>query len=223
MKDFVAVSHIKKSFGVLQVLRGVSFTIEQGQYVAIMGPSGSGKTTLLQLLGLLDKPDEGDICIGGQSIIPLKGKQEDRFRASEVGFVFQFHELLPELTALENCMLPALIVGKKNDEASALARTLLGDLGLSARLSHKPYQLSGGEKQRIAVARALINRPALLLADEPSGSLDKDSKEELHSLLEEVKNRWGQTIIVVTHDERLAERADRLLLLENGLIVEKEQ
>lgn len=218
LTPFVKVDDLKKSFGSLDVLRGVSFSVQKGEYIAIMGSSGSGKTTLLQLLGILDKPDSGEITINGKNILSLKDKGKDRFRNHHIGFVFQFHELLPEFTALENVALPALIKGTPMREALSEATRLLDFLSLRNRIKHKPDALSGGEKQRVAVARALINKPDLLLADEPSGSLDEAHKEDLHQLFEQVQREYQQTMIVVTHDASLALRADRVLRLEKGLI-----
>ncbi len=219
MPPFVQVEQLKKSFGKLEVLHNISFRVDKGEYVAIMGSSGSGKTTLLQLLGLLDTPNEGTISINGIATISLSERKKDIFRNQRIGFVFQFHELLPEFTALENTMLPALIRGDSFRTARKKAEELLEVLSLQHRSAHKPSELSGGEKQRVAVARALINKPDLLLADEPSGSLDEAHKEELHELFDNVKNNWGQTMIIATHDNHLAQRADRILRLEHGVIL----
>lgn len=219
MPPFVQVEQLKKSFGKLEVLHNISFRVDKGEYVAIMGSSGSGKTTLLQLLGLLDTPNEGTISINGIATISLNERKKDIFRNQRIGFVFQFHELLPEFTALENTMLPALIRGDSFRTARKKAEELLEVLSLQHRSAHKPSELSGGEKQRVAVARALINKPDLLLADEPSGSLDEAHKEELHELFDNVKNNWGQTMIIATHDNHLAQRADRILRLEHGVIL----
>lgn len=215
---FVKVESLRKSYGSLEVLRGVSFHVKKGEYVAIRGASGSGKTTLLQILGLLDSPQEGIVEINGVSTLSLSEREKDKFRNQRIGFVFQFHELLPEFTAIENVALPALIRGLSLKEALAEAKKLLVELSLGERLSHKPFALSGGEKQRVAVARALINKPDLLLADEPSGSLDEAHKEELHQLFERVQQEYNQTMIIATHDELLASRADRILQLEAGQI-----
>lgn len=216
---FVKVEGIKKSFGRLEVLRNVSFSVKRGEYIAIKGASGSGKTTLLQILGMLDEPQSGTISINGISSLSLCEREKDRFRNQHIGFVFQFHELLPEFTAVENVALPALIKGLSMKEALREATTLLQQLSLGERLQHRPDALSGGEKQRVAVARALINKPDLLLADEPSGSLDEAHKEELHQLFDRVKQEYNQTMIVATHDDLLASRADRILYLESGVLM----
>lgn len=211
---------IHKSFGTLEVLKGVNLTVEQGEIVAIIGPSGAGKTTLLQILGTLDKADSGKVIINGQDLSRLNDNQLAHFRNQEIGFIFQFHQLLPEFTALENVMMPALISGKSMSEAAALAGPLLEQLGLAERMEHKPAQLSGGEKQRVAAARALINNPSVILADEPSGSLDSANKQELHRLLLELRERYRQTIIIVTHDPELAAISDRIVKMRDGIIAE---
>lgn len=219
-RPFLEVQGLSKSFGSLQVFSSLDLSISRGEYVAIMGASGSGKTTLLQLIGLLDRPDAGRIAVDGQDYSQLSARARDQFRNQRIGFVFQFHELLPEFTAEENVALPAMIAGDSLKRALNKAQALLAALSLSQRAKHKPHQLSGGERQRIAVARALINQPALLLADEPSGSLDSRHKDVLHNLLDEVKHTFGQTILVVTHDTSLAQRADRVLCLEGGKLAE---
>ena len=202
---------ITKSFGSLQVLKGIDLEITQGEVVSIVGPSGAGKTTLLQIMGTLDSPDAGMINIDGTNVSRMKEKELSAFRNKHIGFVFQFHQLLPEFTALENVMIPAFIAGVPTKEASMRAMEILDFMGLKERASHKPNELSGGEKQRVAVARALINQPAVILADEPSGSLDSHNKEELHQLFFDLRNRFGQTFVIVTHDEALAKITDRTI------------
>ena len=204
----IHLENIRKSFGSLQVLRGISMDVAKGEIVSIVGPSGAGKTTLLQVMGTLDKPDSGLVVIDGTPVGGLKERQLSDFRNRRIGFVFQFHQLLPEFTALENVMIPALIAGFSRAEAKASALDMLA--------SHKPNELSGGEKQRVAVARALINRPAVVLADEPSGSLDTHNKEELHRLFFDLRERFGQTFVIVTHDEGLARITDRTIHLLDG-------
>jgi lipoprotein-releasing system ATP-binding protein len=211
---------ITKSFGSLQVLRGIDLTIQQGEIVSIVGPSGAGKTTLLQIMGTLDKCDSGSVVIDGTEVHQLKEKELAAFRNRRIGFVFQFHQLLPEFTALENIMIPALIAGKSTRDAEAAATALLEMMHLADRAQHKPAELSGGEKQRIAVARALINHPAVVLADEPSGSLDSHNKEELHQLFFDLRSKLGQTFVIVTHDERLAQTTDRTIHIRDGFIEE---
>lgn len=211
--------NLHKSFGDLHVLKGVNINVEAGEIVAVVGPSGAGKTTLLQLLGTLDKPDDGSIRIGGRSVGDLKDKDQAAFRNKHIGFVFQFHQLLPEFTALENVMIPALIAGETRRDAEKRAKEVLDYLRLSDRLQHKPAQLSGGENQRVAVARALVNRPDVVLADEPSGSLDTQHKEELHQLFFDLRQAMQQTFIVVTHDTQLAGLCDRVLTMKDGLMV----
>lgn len=210
---------ITKSFGSLQVLRGIDLNIDKGEIVSIVGPSGAGKTTLLQIMGTLDAPDSGMITIDGTLVSRMKEKELSAFRNKHIGFVFQFHQLLPEFTALENVMIPAFIAGVGQKEATASALELLDFMGLTDRAGHKPNELSGGEKQRVAVARALINHPAVILADEPSGSLDTHNKEELHQLFFDLRNRFGQTFVIVTHDEGLARITDRTVHMVDGEIV----
>ena len=208
---------ITKSFGSLQVLKGIDLEITQGEVVSIVGPSGAGKTTLLQIMGTLDSPDAGMINIDGTNVSRMKEKELSAFRNKHIGFVFQFHQLLPEFTALENVMIPAFIAGVPTKEASMRAMEILDFMGLKERASHKPNELSGGEKQR--VARALINQPAVILADEPSGSLDSHNKEELHQLFFDLRNRFGQTFVIVTHDEALAKITDRTIHMVDGNII----
>lgn len=218
MSDMIQTQGITKSFGPLQVLKGIDLTIAQGEIVSIVGPSGAGKTTLLQIIGTLDKPDAGSLTINGTDVSRLNEKALSAFRNQNIGFVFQFHQLLPEFTALENVMIPALIGGTKAPTAREKAQRILNDLGLADRVEHKPAELSGGEKQRVAVARALINDPAVILADEPSGSLDSRNKEELHALFFDLRNRLGQTFVIVTHDETLAEKSDRVIHIKDGIV-----
>lgn len=210
---------ITKSFGSLQVLKGIDLEITQGEVVSIVGPSGAGKTTLLQIMGTLDSPDTGMINIDGTNVSRMKEKELSAFRNKHIGFVFQFHQLLPEFTALENVMIPAFIAGVPTKEASMRAMEILDFMGLKERASHKPNELSSGEKQRVAVARALINQPAVILADEPSGSLDSHNKEELHQLFFDLRNRFGQTFVIVTHDEALAKITDRTIHMVDGNII----
>lgn len=214
----IELQGITKSFGTLQVLKGIDLMIEKGEVVSIVGPSGAGKTTLLQIMGTLDKADTGTILLNGTEVSCLKEKELSAFRNRHIGFVFQFHQLLPEFTALENVMLPALIARTNRAEARRQAAGLLDFLGLSDRLSHKPAQLSGGEKQRVAVARALVNRPDVVLADEPSGSLDSQNKTELHNLFFDLRKEFGHTFVIVTHDEALARLSDRMIELCDGRI-----
>ena len=216
----IELKGITKSFGSLQVLKGIDLTIGKGEVVSIVGPSGAGKTTLLQIMGTLDKADAGTITIDGTNVSKLKEKELSAFRNRHIGFVFQFHQLLPEFTALENVMIPALIAGTSSKEADRRAKEMLELMGLSDRASHKPNELSGGEKQRVAVARALINRPSVIFADEPSGSLDTKNKEELHRLFFELRDKLGQTFVIVTHDEALATLTDRTIHMVDGCIVE---
>lgn len=211
---------ITKSFDHLQVLRGIDLDIEVGQVVSIVGPSGAGKTTLLQIMGTLDRPDAGSIEIAGTDVGVMGQNKLAEFRNRQIGFVFQFHQLLPEFTALENVMIPAFIAGKTRKEARGHAEELLAFMGLSERADHKPNELSGGEKQRVAVARALINRPAVVMADEPSGSLDSHNKEELHRLFFDLRDRFGQTFVIVTHDEHLAGLCDRTIHMQDGMIAD---
>ena len=214
----IQLQGITKSFGSLQVLRGIDLNIDKGEIVSIVGPSGAGKTTLLQIMGTLDAPDSGMITIDGTLVSRMKEKELSAFRNKHIGFVFQFHQLLPEFTALENVMIPAFIAGVGQKEATASALELLEFMGLTDRAGHKPNELSGGEKQRVAVARALINHPAVILADEPSGSLDTHNKEELHQLFFDLSNRFGQTFVIVTHDEGLAQITDRTVHMVDGEI-----
>ena len=216
----IRVTDVTKSFGSLQVLRGISLGIGKGEVVSIVGQSGAGKTTLLQIMGTLDKPDGGSVSINGCDVQGLKERELSAFRNRHIGFVFQFHQLLPEFTAIENVMIPAFIAGKGMDEAHEHAMQLLDFMKLSDRAEHKPSELSGGEKQRVAVARALINKPDIVLADEPSGSLDTQNKEELHRLFFDLRDRMGQTFVIVTHDEGLARMTDRTIHLRDGMIVE---
>ena len=215
----IQLQGITKSFGSLQVLRGIDLNIDKGEIVSIVGPSGAGKTTLLQIMGTLDAPDSGMITIDGTLVSRMKEKELSAFRNKHIGFVFQFHQLLPEFTALENVMIPAFIAGVGQKEATASALELLEFMGLTDRAGHKPNELSGGEKQRVTVARALINHPAVILADEPSGSLDTHNKEELHQLFFDLRNRFGQTFVIVTHDEGLARITDRTVHMVDGEIV----
>lgn len=215
----IEIEGITKSFGQLQVLKGIDLNIDKGEVVSIVGPSGAGKTTLLQIIGTLDRADSGRVIINGTDVSRMKEKELSAFRNKEIGFVFQFHQLLPEFTALENVTIPALIKGVSAAEAKKKSMEMLDFLGLSARASHKPAELSGGEKQRVAVARALINNPAVVLADEPSGSLDTKNKEELHNLFFELRDKLGQTFVIVTHDEGLAGQTDRTIHMLDGRIV----
>lgn len=216
----IQTTSITKSFGALQVLKGINLVIHQGEIVAIVGPSGAGKTTLLQIIGTLDTPDSGTLRINGTDTGQLSDKELAAFRNKNIGFVFQFHQLLPEFTALENVMIPALIAREKATEAEKRAKEILDFLKLSDRMTHKPAELSGGEKQRVAVARALINNPAVILADEPSGSLDTQNKEELHALFFELRDKMNQTFVIVTHDEQLACHTDRVIHIKDGIVLE---
>lgn len=218
----IDIKNITKSFGDLQVLKGIDLHIGKGEVVSIVGPSGAGKTTLLQIIGTLDKPDTGEIYIDGVEVSKLSKKKLSDFRNQHIGFVFQFHQLLPEFTALENIMIPAFIAGMSKADAKKRAEELLQFMGLSERASHKPNELSGGEKQRIAVARALVNNPAVILADEPSGSLDSQNKEELHQLFFRLRDEYGQTFVIVTHDEHLAEITDRTIKMKDGMLAQEE-
>ena len=215
----IEIQGITKSFGELQVLKGIDLIIYKGEVVSIVGPSGAGKTTLLQIMGTLDKEDGGSVVINVVEVCNLKEKELSAFRNKQIGFVFQFHQLLPEFTALENVMIPALIGGMSSGEAMRKAKETLAFLGLAERASHKPAELSGGEKQRVAVARALINDPAVIFADEPSGSLDSRNKEELHQLFFDLREKLGQTFVIVTHDEGLAQLTDRTIHMVDGRIV----
>ena len=217
----ITVNNITKSFGPLQVLKGISLHIGKGEIVSITGPSGAGKTTLLQIIGTLDKPDGGNAMVDGTDIIAMSGRRLADFRNRHIGFVFQFHQLLPEFSARENIMIPALIGGTSQRKARRRADELLTFMGLADRASHKPAQLSGGERQRVAVARALVNSPAVILADEPSGSLDTRNREELHNLFFELRKQMGQTFVIVTHDESLAAAADRTITMRDGTIIKE--
>lgn len=217
----IKTSGITKSFGNLQVLKGIDIEIFKGEIVSIVGPSGAGKTTLLQIIGTLDMPDAGSLIINNTNVSNLKEKDQAAFRNQNIGFVFQFHQLLPEFTALENVMIPALIANVKASDAEKRAKEMLDFLNLTDRMSHKPAELSGGEKQRVAVARALINTPSVILADEPSGSLDTKNKEELHNLFFELREKMNQTFVIVTHDEQLAKDTDRIIHMKDGIIIEK--
>jgi len=214
----ITTENITKSFGSLQVLKGISMHIERGEIVSIVGPSGAGKTTLLQIIGTLDRPDAGSLHVDGIDVTTLSQRALADFRNRHLGFVFQFHQLLPEFTAMENIMIPAYIAGTSQRKAKERAKELLQFMNLADRATHKPAQLSGGEKQRIAVARALVNSPAVILADEPSGSLDTKNKQELHQLFFDLRNQFGQTFVIVTHDEQLATTTDRTIHLRDGQI-----
>jgi lipoprotein-releasing system ATP-binding protein len=216
----IDIKEVTKSFGNLQVLKGTNLHINKGEMVSIVGPSGAGKTTLLQIIGTLDKPDSGNIIIEGTDVSQLSTKKLSEFRNQHIGFVFQFHQLLTEFTAIENIMIPAFIAGVSRNKAKERAEELLALMGLSDRADHKPNQLSGGEKQRVAVARALVNNPAVVLADEPSGSLDSKNKAELHQLFFELRDKLGQTFVIVTHDEELAKLTDRTIHMKDGVISE---
>ena len=215
----IHLKEITKSFGSLQVLKGIDLDIEKGEVVSIVGPSGAGKTTLLQIMGTLDKPDGGSVVIDGVDVNGLGQKKLSEFRNLHIGFVFQFHQLLPEFTALENIMIPAFIAGKAKKEAKQRALELLDFMGRAERAKHKPNELSGGEKQRVAVARALVNHPSVIFADEPSGSLDSKNKAELHQLFFDLRDKLGQTFVIVTHDEQLASITDRTIHMNDGKII----
>ena len=214
----IEIKNITKSFGQLNVLKGIDLHIGKGEIVSIVGPSGAGKTTLLQIIGTLDKPDSGQVVIDDTDVSRLSGAKLSDFRNKHIGFVFQFHQLLPEFTALENVMIPAFIAGMSKKDARARAEELLEFMGLSDRANHKPSELSGGEKQRVAVARALVNKPAVILADEPSGSLDSKNKEDLHNLFFQLRDHFNQTFVIVTHDEHLAEITDRTIEMRDGML-----
>ena len=214
----IEIKNIKKSFGNLEVLKGIDLSIQKGEIVSIVGPSGAGKTTLLQIIGTLDRPDSGSVYVDSVDVTSLSQKKLSDFRNRHIGFVFQFHQLLPEFTAIENIMIPAYIAGVNTKEARRRAEELLQFMGLSDRARHKPNELSGGEKQRVAVARALINNPDVILADEPSGSLDSKNKEELHQLFFDLRDKYGQTFVIVTHDEGLASITDRTIHMRDGLL-----
>lgn len=216
----IEINHITKSFDGLQVLRGIDFTIRKGEIMSIVGPSGAGKTTLLQIIGSLERPDSGSVSYDGEEIFKLRQTPLARFRNHNIGFVFQFHQLLPEFTMLENVAMPALIGGKSMKEATEKARSLISYLGLGGRENHRPNELSGGERQRAAVARALVNNPRVVLADEPTGSLDSANREELHKLFFDLRRDMGQTFVIVTHDERLAADTDRMVMMRDGLVTD---
>lgn len=218
----ITVEGITKSFGSLKVLKGIDLHVEKGEIISIVGASGAGKTTLLQIIGTLDKADSGTVYINNENLSKLNDSRLSDFRNKNIGFVFQFHQLLPEFTALENVMIPALIAKTKESQAKSKAKELLDMLGLADRIEHKPNELSGGEKQRVAVARSLINNPAVILADEPSGSLDTENKEELHQLFFKLRDTLGQTFVIVTHDEHLASITDRTVHMRDGLIINNE-
>lgn len=215
----IKATNIEKSFGSLKVLKGVDLEIRKSEVVSIMGASGAGKSTLLQILGSLSTPDEGSLIIDGVDVLKLDSKGLAEFRNQRLGFVFQFHHLLPEFTALENVMIPAFIAGRGRKDAEQNAKELLTDMGLGERLTHKPSELSGGEQQRVAIARALINKPAVLFADEPSGNLDTKTKEEIHKLFFDLRDKYGQTVVLVTHDPDLAAMCDRSLFMVDGRFV----
>ena len=216
----ITIQGIRKSFGTLEVLKGIDMHISRGEVVSIVGPSGAGKTTLLQIMGTLDKPDAGTLTIDGTDVLALGRTKLANFRNRHIGFVFQFHQLLPEFTAIENIMIPAFIAHTPSREAKRRAAELIDFMGLTDRAHHKPAELSGGEKQRVAVARALINSPSVVFADEPSGSLDSKNKDELHSLFFDLRNRFGQTFVIVTHDDHLATLTDRTIHMRDGIITD---
>ena len=215
----IEIKNVTKSFGSLTVLHDISLTIPEGEIMAIVGPSGAGKTTLLQIAGTLDRPDSGSVLFDNTDLFRLKDRKLSEFRNLNIGFIFQFHQLLPEFSALENVAMPALIAGRKRKEAFAEAQRLLTDLGLSQRLDHKPSQLSGGEKQRTAIARALVNKPRVVFADEPTGSLDSRNRDEIQTIISGLRESLGQTFVIVTHDPQMAEIADRTLHMEDGKII----
>lgn len=214
----ITIKNIKKSFGTLEVLKGIDLEIGKGEVVSIVGPSGAGKTTLLQIIGTLDRADSGTVIVDGIDTGSMNSRQLSDFRNRHIGFVFQFHQLLPEFSAIENIMIPAYIAGTSHKEAKRRAKELLDFMGLADRADHKPNELSGGEKQRVAVARALVNNPAVILADEPSGSLDSKNKAELHQLFFDLRDKYGQTFVIVTHDEQLASITDRTIKMRDGML-----
>lgn len=215
----IIAENLSKSFGNLQALKGVSLSISKGEVVSVVGASGAGKSTLLQILGTLSTPDTGSLIIDGQDVLRMNASKLSAFRNRRIGFVFQSHRLLPEFTALENVMIPSLIAGLSNKESASRAKALLSEVGLSDRMDHKPSELSGGEAQRVAIARALVNKPAVLFADEPSGNLDSATKQDIHRIFFEMREKHGQTIVIVTHDETLADMCDRKLVMSDGLII----
>ena len=215
----IIAENLSKSFGNLQALKGVSLRISKGEVVSVVGASGAGKSILLQILGTLSTPDTGSLIIDGQDVLRMNASKLSAFRNRRIGFVFQFHRLLPEFTALENVMIPSLIAGLSNKESASRAKALLSEVGLSDRMDHKPSELSGGEAQRVAIARALVNNPAVLFADEPSGNLDSATKLDIHRIFFEMREKHGQTIVIVTHDETLADMCDRKLVMSDGLII----
>ena len=215
----IIAENLSKSFGNLQALKGVIFSISKGEVVSVVGASGAGKSTLLQILGTLSTPDTGSLIIDGQEVLHMNASKLSAFRNRRIGFVFQSHRLLPEFTALENVMIPSLIAGLSNKESASRAKALLSEVGLSDRMDHKPSELSGGEAQRVAIARALVNNPAVLFADEPSGNLDSATKQDIHRIFFEMREKHGQTIVIVTHDETLADMCDRKLVMSDGLII----
>lgn len=215
----IKAENLSKSFGNLQALKGVSLSISKGEVVSVVGASGAGKSTLLQILGTLSTPDTGSLIIDGQEVLRMNASRLSAFRNRRIGFVFQSHRLLPEFTALENVMIPSLIAGLSNKESTSRAKALLSEVGLLDRMDHKPSELSGGEAQRVAIARALVNNPAVLFADEPSGNLDSATKQDIHRIFFEMREKHGQTIVIVTHDETLADMCDRKLVMSDGLII----
>ena len=215
----IIAENLSKSFGNLQALKGVSLNISKGEVVSVVGASGAGKSTLLQILGTLSTPDTGSLIIDGQEVLHMNASKLSAFRNRRIGFVFQSHRLLPEFTALENVMIPSLIAGLSNRESASRAKALLSEVGLLERMDHKPSELSGGEAQRVAIARALVNNPAVLFADEPSGNLDSATKQDIHRIFFEMREKHGQTIVIVTHDETLADMCDRKLVMSDGLII----